>query len=121
MCSSDLKLTSLLATAKELGSSITAWSPLAQGKVATDPTLAEIGQAHGKSAAQVALRWLIQQGVIAIPRTSKVHRAEESFNILDFTLSSEEMDRIHALASPDGRLGDWLDKAFQWDEEWARA
>ncbi len=114
-----LKLTKLIAAAKALGSSITAWSPLAQGNIADDPTLNAIGEAHGKSAGQVTLRWLIQQGVIAIPRTTKVSRAEESFDIFDFELSSEEMDRIHALARPDGRLGDWLDKAFQWDEEWA--
>jgi len=114
-----LKLTKLIATAKTLGSSITAWSPLAQGNIADDPTLNAIGKAHGKSAGQVTLRWLIQQGVIAIPRTTKVSRAEESFDIFDFELSSEEMDRIHALARPDGRLGDWLDKTFQWDEEWA--
>ena len=114
-----LKLFTLLATAGELGSSITAWSPLAQGAVAEDPTIIEIGKAHGKTAAQVTLRWLIQQGVIAIPRTTKVHRAEESFDIFDFSLSDEEMDRIHALARPDGRLGDWLDKDFNWDQEWA--
>ncbi|HRJ63555.1 aldo/keto reductase [Brevundimonas sp. UBA2416] len=114
-----LKLSKLLGTARDLGSSITAWSPLAQGNIADDPTLIEIGKAHRKTPGQVTLRWLIQQGVIAIPRTSKVSRAEESFDIFDFTLSSEEMDRIHALARPDGRLGDWLDKAFNWDEEWA--
>lgn len=114
-----LKLSKLLETAKALGSSITAWSPLAQGNIADDATLIEIGKAHGKTPGQVTLRWLIQQDVIAIPRTSKVSRAEESFDIFDFTLSSEEMDRIHALARPDGRLGDWLDKAFNWDEEWA--
>jgi diketogulonate reductase-like aldo/keto reductase len=114
-----LKLTKLLAAAKALGSSVTAWSPLAQGNVATDPTLIEIAEKHGKSAGQVTLRWLIQQGVIAIPRTTKVSRAEESFAIFDFELTPEEMDRIHALARPDGRLGDWLDKAFRWDEEWA--
>jgi 2,5-diketo-D-gluconate reductase A len=114
-----LKLTKLLAAAKALGSSVTAWSPLAQGNVATDPTLIEIGEKHGKSAGQVTLRWLIQQGVVAIPRTTKVSRAEESFAIFDFELTPEEMDRIHALARPDGRLGDWLDKAFKWDEEWA--
>lgn len=114
-----LKLTKLLETAKDLGSSITAWSPLAQGNIADDPTINEIGKAHGKSAGQVTLRWLIQQNVIAIPRTTKVSRAEESFDIFDFELTSEEMQRIHALARPDGRLGDWLDKAFQWDEEWA--
>jgi diketogulonate reductase-like aldo/keto reductase len=113
-----LKLTQLLETARELGSSITAWSPLAQGNVADDPTLKEIGDHHGKSAAQVTLRWLIQQDVIAIPRTTKVHRAQESFDIFDFALTEEDMDRIHALARPDGRLGDWLDKAFEWDHEW---
>ena len=114
-----LKLSELIETAKALGSSITAWSPLAQGAIADDATLIDIGKAHGKTPGQVTLRWLIQQNVIAIPRTSKVHRAEENFDIFDFQLSSEEMDRIHALARPDGRLGDWLDKAFNWDEEWA--
>jgi diketogulonate reductase-like aldo/keto reductase len=114
-----LKLTKLLETAKDLGSSVTAWSPLAQGKVADDPTLKEIADAHGKTVGQVVLRWLIQQGVIAIPRTTRVSRAEESFDIFDFALTNEDMDRIHALARPDGRLGDWLDAAFKWDEEWA--
>lgn len=114
-----LKLSKLKAAAKELGSSITAWSPLAQGAIADDATLIEIGKAHGKTPGQVTLRWLIQQNVIAIPRTSKVSRAEENFDILDFELSEEEVDRVHALARPDGRLGDWIDPAFKWDEEWA--
>lgn len=113
-----LKLTKLLDTARYLDSSITAWSPLAQGQIADDPTLIEIGGAHGKTPGQVTLRWLIQQNVIAIPRTSKESRAAENFDIFDFTLSAEEMDRIHALARPDGRLGDWIDPAFQWDREW---
>jgi diketogulonate reductase-like aldo/keto reductase len=114
-----LKLSKLKAAAGELGSSITAWSPLAQGQIADDATLIEIGKAHGKTPGQVTLRWLIQQNIIAIPRTAKESRAAENFDIFDFQLSSEEMDRIHALARPEGRLGDWLDKAFQWDEEWA--
>ncbi len=114
-----LKLSKLVETAKALGSSITAWSPLAQGAIADDATLIDIGRAHGKTPGQVTLRWLIQQDVIAIPRTSKVSRAEENFDILDFRLSDEEMDRIHALARPEGRLGDWIDPAFKWDEEWA--
>ena len=114
-----LKLTKLLETARDLGSSITAWSPLAQGKIVDDPTIRQIAEAHGKSAGQVALRWLIQQGVIAIPRTTKVSRAAESFAIFDFALTAEEMDRISSLARPDGRLGDWLDAAYQWDDEWA--
>jgi 2,5-diketo-D-gluconate reductase A len=106
----------LIETVRDLGSSITAWSPLAQGKIADDAVINAIGKAHGKSAGQVTLRWFIQQNVIAIPRTTKVSRAEESFDIFDFTLSDEEMDRIHALARPDGRLGDWLDPAFKWDD-----
>jgi diketogulonate reductase-like aldo/keto reductase len=114
-----LKLSKLKAAAKELGASITAWSPLAQGAIADDPTLIEIGKAHGKTPGQVTLRWLIQQNVIAIPRTSKVSRAEENFDIFDFQLTEEEVDRVHALARPDGRLGDWIDPAFKWDEEWA--
>ena len=113
-----LKLTKLLETARDLDSSITAWSPLAQGKIVADPTLNEIGRLHRKAPGQVTLRWLIQQNVIAIPRTAKESRAAENFDIFDFALSAEEMDRIHALARPDGRLGDWIDPAFQWDQEW---
>ena len=112
-----LSLNTLRATAEALGSSITAWSPLAQGKIADDAVIGEIARAHGKSNGQVTLRWLVQQGVIAIPRTLKPERAAENFDIWDFRLSDEEMTRIHALARPDGRLGDWLDKAFSWDQD----
>jgi diketogulonate reductase-like aldo/keto reductase len=112
-----LSLKTLKAKADELGTSITAWSPLAQGKVAGDPVLIDIGKAHGKTPGQVTLRWIIQQGIIAIPRTSNPARIEENFDILDFSLSDDEMTRIHALARPDGRLGNWLDKAYAWDAE----
>lgn len=105
----------LIATAGRLGSSITAWSPLAQGKIAAEPTIGAIGEAHGKTPGQVTLRWLVQQDVIAIPRTAKEHRARENFDIFDFELSPEEMARISALGSPAGRIGDWLDPAFSWD------
>lgn len=111
-----LKLTPLLETAKDLGSSITAWSPLAQGKIADDPVISEIARAHCKTNGQVTLRWLIQQNVIAIPRTTKESRARENFDIFDFQLSDEEMARIHGLARPDGRIGDWIDPAFRWDD-----
>lgn len=107
----------LIETARELGSSLTAWSPLAQGKIADDAVIGEIAKAHGKANGQVVLRWIIQQGVIAIPRTAKESRAAENFDIFDFELSAEEMARIHALARADGRLGDWLDAAFQWDQD----
>lgn len=107
----------LLATAADLGSTLTAWAPLAQGKIADDPVIADIARAHGKTPGQITLRWLIQQDVVAIPRTSKESRARENFDIFDFALSDEEMLRLHALARPDGRIGDWLDKAFTWDQD----
>ncbi|RZJ19002.1 MAG: aldo/keto reductase [Brevundimonas sp.] len=107
----------LIATAAELGSSITAWSPLAQGQIADDAVIGAIAAAHGKTPGQVTLRWIIQQGVIAIPRTTKESRARENFGIFDFQLTPDEMARITALARPDGRLGDWLDDAFQWDQD----
>ena len=110
-----LKLSKLKAAAKALGSSITAWSPLAQGKIADDPTINEIARAHGKSAGQVTLRWLIQHKIIAIPRTSKESRARENFDIFDFALTDEEMQRMDALDRGE-RLGDWLDPAFEWDK-----
>jgi diketogulonate reductase-like aldo/keto reductase len=107
----------LIATARELGSSITAWSPLAQGKIADDATLKDIARAHNKTPGQITLRWIIQQGVIAIPRTTREGRAAENFDIFDFELSPEEMTRIHGLAVPDGRLGDWLAEDFSWDRD----
>ena len=112
-----LSLKTLRATAEELGSSITAWSPLAQGQIADDPVIGKIAAAHGKTPSQVTLRWLIQQDVIAIPRTVKPQRAAENFDIWDFELSAEEMERIHALTRPNGRLGDWIDRDFVWDTE----
>jgi diketogulonate reductase-like aldo/keto reductase len=112
-----LSLKTLRATAEALGSSITAWSPLAQGQIADDSVIGEIAAAHGKTPGQVTLRWLIQQDVIAIPRTVKPERAAENFDIWDFELSDDEMQRIHALARPDGRLGDWIDRDFVWDAE----
>lgn len=107
----------LIDTARELGSSITAWSPLAQGKVADDPVIGEIARAHGKTPGQVTLRWIIQQGVVAIPKTANETRAAENLDIFDFELSADETARIHALARPDGRIGDWIDPAFEWDQD----
>ena len=112
-----LSLQTLRATAADLGSSITAWSPLAQGQIADDALIGDIARAHRKTNGQVTLRWLVQQGAIAIPRTQKAERAAENFDIWDFQLSDDQMARIHALARPDGRLGDWLDKDFQWDQD----
>jgi 2,5-diketo-D-gluconate reductase A len=107
----------VLETARDMGSTLTAWSPIARGKVSVNPVLIAIGETHGKTAAQVALRWLIQQqGVIAIPRTSNATRAAENIAVFDFELSDTEMATIFDLAHPGGRTGDWLDPAFAWDQ-----
>ncbi len=106
----------VLQTLRDMGGALTAWSPIAQGRVATDPVLNAIGKAHGKTASQVTLRWLVQQeGVIAIPRTTKASRAAENLAVFDFSLSDAEMAAIFDLAEPNGRLGDWIDPAFEWD------
>ena len=86
---------------------LVAYSPIAKGRVRKDDVLAEIGQVHGKSAAQVCLRWLVQQNVSAIPRTSRLERLSENIGVFDFELSQDEMARISALGSSEGRLTDF--------------
>ena len=84
------------------GMALIAYSPLAQGRVFGDPTLARIGERHGRNPGwEVALRWLIQQeGVAAIPRSSREAHAEANLAIFDFALSDAEMAEIAALAHP---------------------
>ena len=86
------------------GISVTAYCPIARGKVPGNPTIERIAEAHDKSAGQVALRWLIQQGVIPIPRTAKVERLKENLDVFDFALDPAEMAKIGALKRPDGRV-----------------
>lgn len=84
---------------EELGCQIMSWGPLAEGRnnFFTNPVLEEIGKKYGKSVAQVALRWLLQRGVIIIPKSVHIERMEQNFNILDFTLSDEDMAEIAKL------------------------
>ena len=98
-----LDQSTVMATCARLGLAVTAYSPIARGEVASDPVLTRIGEAHGKSAVQVTLRWLVQQGVVAIPRTSNRERLRENLAIFDFELSAAEMAAISDLARPDGR------------------
>lgn len=87
------------------GMSLTAYCPLAQGRVFGNRTLERIGAKYGKNEAQVALRWLLQQGnVIAIPRSSKEQHARNNFEVFDFELSDNEMKEIAALGDPRGRI-----------------
>lgn len=96
------------------GMALVAYSPIARGRIKSDETLALIGQAHGKSTAQVCLRWLVQQDVVAIPRTSKIERLSENIDIFDFELSGEEMQAISGMGSAKGRLTDF-GFAPKWD------
>ncbi len=86
----------LLAFCKENQIQLTAWSPLMQGNL-NIPELAEIGAKHGKTAAQVILRWDLQNGVVTIPKTVTPARMQENAAIFDFTLSDEDMRAISAL------------------------
>ncbi len=88
----------LLAQAKAQDYLLTAYSPIAQGKVTGDAALGEIGEAHGKTPVQVTLRWLVQQQVAAIPKSASEKNRVSNFEIFDFELSNEEMARIFALA-----------------------
>ena len=78
-------------------------------------TLARIGRAHGKTASQVGLRYLVQQGIAVIPRTNRVERLSENCAIFDFELSEPEMTEIAALASRDGRI---VDYAYSGSPNW---
>jgi 2,5-diketo-D-gluconate reductase B len=96
------------------GMAVVAYSPVAKGRIRGDETLTRIGQVHGKTAAQVCLRWLVQQNVAAIPRTSKIERLSENIGIFDFVLSDDQMGQISAMANTKGRLTDYA-FAPKWD------
>ena len=99
----------------ETDTKMMAWGPLggqgAEG-VVKNPMLAEIGARYGKSAAQVALRWLTQCGIVAIPKSSHKERMEQNFNIFDFSLSSNEMQQIATLNQEDAGFINFQDPNF---------
>jgi 2,5-diketo-D-gluconate reductase B len=96
------------------GLALVAYSPIAKGRIRNDRALARIGDRYGKSAAQVCLRWLVQQNVSAIPRTSKLERLSENINIFDFELSEPDMTQISQMGSAKTRLTDF-GFAPKWD------
>lgn len=103
----------VVAACRALDMATVAYSPIARGNAKHDAVLERIGKAHGKSAAQVSLRWLVQQGIGVIPRTSRVERLSENIDIFDFELSDAEMNEIRSLARSDGRIVDW-----SWSPQW---
>lgn len=84
---------------EEFGTHIMSWGPLAEGRnnLFSNETLTKTGNSHGKSVAQIALRWLIQRGVIIIPKSVHIERMEQNLDIFDFELSDEEMAEIATL------------------------
>jgi diketogulonate reductase-like aldo/keto reductase len=94
----------VIAACRRHGLSVTAYCPLARGKVPGNEVLARIGRAHGKSAAQVSLRYLVQQGLVVIPRTGNPDHQAANLAVFDFILSECEMAEIGKLKRPDGRV-----------------
>ena len=97
----------VVAACRQRGMATVAYSPIARGGVKNDQVLARIGKTHGKSAAQVSLRFLVQQHVVVIPRTSRVERLSENLAIFDFELTAAEMAEIAGLSHRDGRIVDY--------------
>jgi 2,5-diketo-D-gluconate reductase A len=90
----------------ELGIVTEAWSPLAQGAVLDDPVITRIAEAHGRTPAQVVLRWHLQIGNVVIPKSVTPARMKENFDVFDFELTSEDLDAIHDLDKGEaGRTG----------------
>ncbi|MEM6763317.1 MAG: aldo/keto reductase [Bacteroidota bacterium] len=95
----------LLSSCRKYDIMLTAYSPIAQGKVIGNEVVESLGKKYGKSATQISLRWLVQQDkVSAIPRSSKKERVDENADIFDFELSPKDMDLLRQLHSPSGRL-----------------
>jgi diketogulonate reductase-like aldo/keto reductase len=106
----------VLAFCRKAGLIFMAYCPLGRGRLFNDPVLGEIARNRGRSLAQIALRWLIQQGNIApIPRSANPQHMAESLDVFNFTLTEEEMKRIHALKRPDGRIANPAGRAPAWD------
>ena len=84
---------------EKYGVQMEAWAPFGEGRsqMFTNPVLAEIGAKYGKTVAQVILRWHLQRGVVVIPKSTHRERMQENLEVFDFTLSSEDMERIAAL------------------------
>ena len=97
---------------------LTAYCPVARGKLLEDTTIGEIAKARGKTPAQICLRWLIQQPMVAaVPRALEEAHIVEDLDVFDFSLSDEEMRRISALRSRNIRIADPPERAPKWDVE----
>jgi diketogulonate reductase-like aldo/keto reductase len=111
-----LDQTKLTQACRRRGMIFTAYCPLGRGRMLRDPVLADIANRKGRALAQIALRWLVQQGnIVAIPRSSNPKRMAENLDIFDFALTADEMARIAALERADGRIADPAGRVPAWD------
>jgi 2,5-diketo-D-gluconate reductase A len=99
---------------RERGVQIESWGPFAEGRndLFTDPTLSDIAAAHGRSVAQVVLRWLTQRDVVVIPKSVRPERVRENLDVFDFELTDDEMTRIAALDTGASLFFDHRDPAI---------
>jgi len=81
------------------------WSPLGRGQLLADPTVTAIGGKHGKTAAQVVIRWHLDNGLVVIPKSVTPTRIRENIQVFDFKLDAEDLDRLAGLDAADGRIG----------------
>jgi len=102
------------ALMREQGVQMESWGPFAEGKndLFSDSTLGEIGAGHGKSVAQVVLRWLVQRDVVVIPKSVRADRMRENIDVFDFELAEEEMARIAAMDTGETLFFDHRDPAM---------
>ena len=105
----------LLAAARELGIVLTAYSPIARGKALKPPVIQDIAARLERPASEVVLRWIVQQGVVAIPKTATPANARSNINALSFSLSEADMAAISSLGTRQGRTINpgWM--AGRWD------
>src|SRR5262249_14254236 len=115
-CHPFLDPSKVIAACSKHDMAVVAYSPIARGGARNDQLLARIGAAHGKTAAQVCLRYLVQQEIVVIPRTSKERRLSENAGVFDFALSAAARQDIAGLAHRGGRVVDWsYSGRAQWD------
>lgn len=108
----------MIAALKRHGMILTAYCPVARGKLIDDPVVGEIAKARGKTPAQIALRWLIQQPIVAaVPRALEEGHIAENLDVFDFALSDDEMRRLSALRAHRIRIANPPQRAPKWDEE----
>ena len=108
----------MLAALKKHGMILTAYCPMARGKLLDDPVVAAIAKAHGKTVGQVCLRWLIQQPMVAaVPRPLEEAHIDEDLDVFGWSLTDDEMRRISALRSRQVRIADPPQRAPKWDVE----